>query len=91
MQFEMCTVLMGPGLGRDVVIQVANCAVFSKPLVRLYSVTSMRTTGLGAAWAATGRVAGTMADMVDLVGDREEGARNCRTSFSAIARFFIAL
>ena len=63
MQFEMCTVFIGPGLGRDVVIQVANCAVFSKPLVRLYSVTSMRTTGLGAAWAATGRVAGTMADM----------------------------
>ena len=88
MQFEMCTVLMGPGLGRDVVIQVANCAVFSKPLVRLNSVTSMRTTGLGAAWAATGEVPGTMADdMLDSVGDREEVHVIARTSFSAIARF----
>ena len=34
--------------------------------LRMYSVTSMRTTGLGAAWAATGEVPGTMADMVDL-------------------------
>ena len=87
MQFEMCTVLMGPGLGRDVVIQVANCGVFSKPLVRLNSVTSMRTTGLRAAWAATGEVAGTMADMPICVGDREEVHVIARTSSSAIARF----